>query len=132
MLEFTAEVDDELQIEPGWEGTSRVEKALRERTERDLLAALLGPHRQSLEQYILVVIIGQAAGGLSYDEVVGYFPEIAQDSPDRAALAPAIASLPADEQQILKDMGEEGVLGESIEDIYNATRVELRRITLEE
>ena len=95
-------------------------------------AALLGAHRQSLRDFILVDIIGQAAGGLTWDAIAQHFPEIAEHDPDDATIAPAIASLSAEQQQFLAAMKEEGVFGESIEDIYDAVQVELQQVTLEE
>ena len=132
VLEFTAEMDDTLQIAPGWEGNTPEEQALRERTERDLHAALLSTHQEQLKQLLLVDMVGQVSGGLSWDEVIRSFPSIDIPSPDHAALAKVAADLPPEERQFLIDMEDEGVLAESVMDLYDAYDAKLQSVTLEE
>src|SRR5579871_484925 len=67
-------------------------------------AALLGALCQSLRNFILMDIIGQATGDLTWDAIAQHFPEIAEHDPDDAAIAPAIAALSAEHQQFLAAM----------------------------
>jgi hypothetical protein len=132
VLEFSAEAPDEVQIDDRWQRNNPAEKVLHDQTVRALYAALLGVHQQSLRNFILVDIVGIAVSGVTRVDVAQYFPEIAEHSPDHVALAPAIASLSTEQRQFLADMEEKGVFGEAIEDIYDAVRVELQNVTLEE
>ena len=132
VVEFSVEAPDEVQIDDRWQGKDLAKKAVHDQTVRALYAALLGAHQQSLRNFVLDDMIGKAVGGLIRDDIAHSFPEIAEHSPDHVALAPAIASLEAAQRQFLADMEEEGVFGESIEDIYEAVLVGLQNVTLEE
>jgi hypothetical protein len=77
-------------------------------------------------------MVGQVSSGLSWDEVIRSFPSIDMPSPDHAALAKVAAGLPPEERQFLIDMENEGVLAESVMDLYDAYDAKLQSVTLEE